>query len=269
MKMHRIIMALVALTITSGLYAQDQTELIRRIERLSQGPEAINVNTNLLITDPANVKLRDKLMEEADPNLLKGQRIAILSTDGVEEVEITFMYELLKDRGAQVELVAPKAPKYPSQFAVQVPAIRATHILTSHYMDNAGWMKIDRFVEDVKADNYDAVILPGGAWNPDALRANQPSLDFLTAMNDQGKLVSAICHGPQTLINARLVKGKNITSWWSMQIDLTNAGGNVIDKPVVIDGNLITSRAPIDLADFLDAIVKRLSETNAITSTNR
>lgn len=260
---------LVALLLSTGLlYAQENVALIKRIERLYQGPEAINVNTNLLITDPANLKLKNKLMENADPLLLKGKRIALLSTDGVEEVEITFMYELLKDRGATVDLVAPRAPAYPSRFAVQVPAVRKTHILTSHYMDNAGWMKIDRYVEEVNASEYDAVILPGGAWNPDALRANEPSLAFLKAMDGQKKLVSAICHGSQTLINAGLVNGKRITSWWSMQIDLANAGGTVIDEPVVVDGNLITSRAPIDLADFLDAIVSKLTDQRTMAKKN-
>ncbi len=253
-------MLITFIVITTNVFGQSNVELVKRIEKLYQGPEAINVNTNLLITDPANTKLKNKLLESPNPNLLKGKKIAILSTDGVEEVELTFLYLLLKERGAETHLVSPKAPDYPSQFAVQVPAIRSTHILTSHYMDNAGWMKIDKFVEDVKAEDYDAVLLPGGAWNPDALRANKPSLDFLNAMNKQNKLIGAICHGSQTLISANLVKGKKITSWWSMQIDLSNAGGIVLDLPVVIDGNLITSRAPIDLADFVDAIILRLSK---------
>lgn len=253
-------MLLTLISVTTSVFAQSDVELIKRIEKLYQGPEAINVNTNLLITDPANSKLKNKLLEKADPNLLKGKRIAILATDGVEEVELTFIYLLLKERGAETYLIAPKAPNYPSQFAVQIPAIRNTHILTAHYMDNAGWMKIDKFIEDVKADDYDAVLLPGGAWNPDALRANKPTLEFLNVMNKQNKLIGAICHGSQTLISANLVKGKKITSWWSMQIDLTNAGGTVIDLPVVIDGNLISSRAPIDLADFIDAVITRLAK---------
>lgn len=264
MKTYKIITVIVMLVLTSNAFAQKEVELLKRIEKLSQGPEAINVNTSILISDPANIKLKNKLLEKADPNLLKGKRIAILSTDGVEEVELTFIYELLKERGATVDLIAPKAPNYPSQFAVQVPAIRETHILVSHYMDNAGWMKIDKFIEDVNPNQYDAVLLPGGAWNPDALRVNEPSLKFLKAMNDDNKLVGAICHGPQTLINAELVKGRKLTSWWSMQIDLTNAGGTVLDQPVVVDGNLITSRAPIDLADFLDAVVSKLSATKII-----
>ena len=254
----KLLMLLMLFGIATNLSAQTETSLIKRIESLYQGPEAINVNTTLLITDPANNKLKNKLLEKVNPNLLKGKKIAILSTDGVEEVELTFIYLLLKERGADVQLIAPRAPNYPSQFAVQVPAIRSTHILTSHYMDNSGWMKIDKFIDEVNADDYDAVLLPGGAWNPDALRTNKPSLEFLNAMNKQNKLIGAICHGSQTLISANLVKGKKITSWWSMQIDLTNAGGTVLDLPVVIDGNLITSRAPIDLADFTDAIIAEL-----------
>ncbi len=253
--MKKLIVIIMTMT-TIGTYAQDE---ISRIEKLSRGPEVINVNTALLFNDEANAKLKQKLMEKANPNLLKGRKIALLTTDGVEEVELTFMYELLKERGATVEVVAPKAPNYPSQFAVQVPPIRDTHILTVHYMENSGWTKIDTFVEEASASEYDAVIIPGGAWNPDSLRANQKALDFINAINGQNKLVASICHGPQVLINAGLIKNKNVTSWWSMQIDLTNAGGTVLDQPVVVDGNLITSRAPIDLADFLDAVVSKLS----------
>lgn len=237
---------------------------MNRIQQLSRGPQVINVNTSLLFNDAANQKLKDKLMEEADSNLLWGKRVAIITTDGVEEVEITFMYELLRERGARVDVVSPRAPEYPSQFAVEVPPIRDTHILTVHYMENAGWMKIDRFMDEVSADEYDAVIVPGGAWNPDGLRADQHALDFLRAMNDRKKTVAAVCHGPQVLINAGLVNGREVTSWWSMQIDLTNAGGTVRDEAVVVDGNLVTSRAPIDLADFLDAVVTRLQTTELL-----
>mgnify|MGYP001793561174 CR=1 FL=1 len=187
-----------------------------------------------------------------------------MTTDGVEEVELTFMYELLKERGASVELVAPKAPEYPSRFAVQVPAIRETHILTVHYMENSGWMKIDTYLDDASPLDYDAVIIPGGAWNPDTLRGNEQALDFIKEMDGQQKLVASICHGPQVLINAGLVDGKKVTSWWSMQVDLTNAGGEVLDQPVVVDGNLITSRAPIDLADFLDAVIQKLQLSGTV-----
>lgn len=262
-------MVMLAGSIQAQILKQEQMEnKMNRIHSLSRGPQVINVNTSLLFNDEANKKLKDKLMETADPNLLEGKKVALVTTDGVEEVEITFMYELLKERGASVEVISPKAPNYPSQFAVEVPAIRETHILTVHYMENAGWMKIDKFLDEVSAEDYDAVIIPGGAWNPDALRANTDAHKFLQDMNNQSKPIASICHGPQVLINAGLVDGKEVTSWWSMHIDLENAGGKVKDQPVVVDGNLITSRAPIDLADFLDAVIGQLASVRVNTEIN-
>src|SRR5690606_13981676 len=123
----------------------------------------------------------------ADTSLLSGKRIAILSTDGVEEIELTAPLKWLRDRGAVVDLVAPRFEELPPQFGVQYPVQRATHILTVRFFENASWIKIDRFLDEVKSSDYDAVIIPGGAWNPDSLRVNTAALAFIQEINNEGK----------------------------------------------------------------------------------
>ena len=158
----------------------------------------------------------------------------------------------------QVELVAPRRPQLPQQYGVQYPEQRKTHILTAKFMEHASWVRIDKFIDQVKATSYDAVYIPGGAWNPDSLRNDPAAVKLVQEFSDAGRIISAICHGPLVLVSAGLLKGRTATSYWAVQIDLKNAGATVEDKPVVEDGNLVTSRYPYDLPQFLDTVRAKL-----------
>jgi protease I len=139
-----------------------------------------------------------------------------------------------------------------------MPPIAETHVLAIRLMENAGWLKIDQYLETAQAADYDAVIVPGGCWNPDFLRADKNAHRFLQALHKAGKPVCGICHGPWVLINAGLLKGRKATAVWNIHIDLENAGAEVRDEPVVVDGNLITARFPYDLPRMVNALVKQL-----------
>ena len=190
--------------------------------------------------------------------MLKGKRIAICCTNGVEEVEILGAHRWLSEHGATVHIVAPKAGPLPPAYGVKMPPIAETHVLAIRLMENGGWLKIDQYVETAKASDYDAIILPGGCWNPDFLRADKNAIAFVQAMHKAGKPVCGICHGPWVLVSAKLLKGKKATAVWNIHIDLENAGATVIDEPVVVDGNLITARFPYDLPRMVQALVKQL-----------
>ncbi|MBD2520705.1 DJ-1/PfpI family protein [Nostoc sp. FACHB-973] len=228
--------------------------LIQRSENI---PHAPRLSTEQLISAgaPENEALK-KMMNEPpqDTNELKGKSFAILATDGVEEIELTLPYQYLKARGARVELISPAYAPYPDKFGVQYPDIRKTHIKTVYFIETAGWFKIDRFLDQAKPTDYDAVIVPGGAWNPDILRNTPEAVKFIQEAAAAGKVVGAICHGPQVLINAGLLKGKKATAYWNVHADLANAGATVIDEPVIVDGKVITSRGPLDLPQFVGAV---------------
>ena len=194
----------------------------------------------------------------SDPHLYQGRRIAVVATDGVEEIELTTVLHFFRTRGATVDLISPKKPSYPPMFGLQIPAIRETHILTIHYIETAGWIQFDKIIDDAQAETYDAVIIPGGAWNPDALRADPLVLAFVRAVAENQKVVASICHGPWILADAGLLKGRRATAWWAMKNDLTNAGATFVDEAVVVDGKIITSRAPTDLVPFVEAIGAQL-----------
>ena len=215
---------------------------------------SLNANQLLAFDGEQNRALLQYLQNSHSDGRMSGRRIAIVATDGVEEIELTTPYKKLKERGAQVDLVSTRRQGFP-EFGIQMPPTRETHILTIRFMENAGWFPIDRFIDEVSCEEYDAVIVPGGAWNPDLLRGNQKVLEFIQQMEAAKKLVAAICHGPQVLISAEVVSGKKATIWWMSMIDLKNAGAEVIDQPVVVDERLITSRGPLDLPDFIEAIV--------------
>ena len=228
---------------------------------LSEGtPMAPRISTAFLLTQPENSELRELITKTPrDRRLYGGRRVAVVATDGVEEIELTATLQYFRDRGATAHLLAPGKPEYPPRFGVQIPAIRDTHILMIRYMDFGGWITFDRKIEDVAAADYDAVIVPGGAWNPDTLRANTHVLAFLNAMSQAGKPVGAICHAPWVLIDAGLLRNRRATCWWSMQKDITGAGATFVDEAAVIDGNIITSRCPGDLPAFLTAVGAQLA----------
>jgi protease I len=126
-------------------------------------------------------------------------------------------------------------------------------------------VKVDLTFDQAEAETYDCLVLPGGVANPDALRTDRDAVDFVEYFNQTGKTVAAICHGPWTLIEADMVRGRTITSWPSLKTDLRNAGAAWVDQEVVVDGNLITSRKPDDLAAFCNEIITALSKDESAT----
>jgi protease I len=185
-------------------------------------------------------------------NLLQGKKIAILATDGFEQAELMEPQKALRDAGAEVTVITPaQGPAKPQ---------KAGEIKGWNHTDWGKSMKIDRNLSDVKPEQYDAIVLPGGVMNPDKLRQCKESVAFVKAFVDAGKPVAAICHGPWTLIETGAVKGKTITSWPSLQTDLKNAGATWVDKEVVVDGGIITSRKPDDIPAFNAAIIDAVSK---------
>jgi len=167
-------------------------------------------------------------------------RILIVATDGFEESELFGPRELLIDQGAEVKLASP-----------ELKPIQATV-----HDDPGKTIRPDMTIEDADAGEFDALILPGGVRNPDALRTNSAAIALIREFASAGKPVAAICHGPWLLVEADLVRGRTVTSWPSIRTDLRNAGGNVVDEPAVVDGNIVTSRKPDDVEAFTNALVR-------------
>jgi len=165
---------------------------------------------------------------------LKGRTIAVLATDGVEQIELTEPVKALKHAGADVKLVSNKTPE----------------IQGFKHHDKANRIPVDLSLEKAKAENFDGLVLPGGVINPDALRLVPEAIDFVRYFVIEKKPIAAICHGPWMLIDAGGVKEKTMTSWPSLKTDLTNAGAKWVDKQVATDGCLVTSRKPEDLPAF-------------------
>ena len=177
---------------------------------------------------------------------LRGRRVAILATDGVEQVEYEQPRQAVEQAGAEVTLLS----------------IRTGEIQSMHAdIDKGDRFTVDRLVSEVSPDDFDALILPGGTVNPDGLRANPDAVGFVREFVRSGKPVGSICHGPWTLVEADVVRGRRLTSFPSLATDLRNAGADVVDQDVVIDKNLITSRSPEDLSAFSEAIVSQLAGT--------
>jgi protease I len=172
---------------------------------------------------------------------LDGKRIAILATDGVEQVELTAPRDAVTAEGATTEIVS-----------LQPGTIRAM----DHDLEPADEFDVDRTADAVSPDDYDGLLMPGGTVNGDKLRVDDGVRAFVRGMFDAGKPVAAICHAPWTLIDAGVVTGLNLTSYPSVWTDLRNAGANAVDEPVVHDGNLVTSRSPDDLPAFCPAVVE-------------
>ncbi|MBO0931433.1 DJ-1/PfpI family protein [Fibrella aquatilis] len=253
--------------------AEALLQVLQMADLAVEGPatDVMGVSTEQLLNvpDAPNKALRDLLAAPADPTQLAGKRVAIVVTDGVEEIELTFVRTMLQRRGATVHVVSPRKPNYPPRFGAHVPANRDTHISTVKWMQNSGYLKIDRFLPDTKPADYDLVYIPGGAWNPDALRADADALTFIKTAHTLNIPVASLCHGPWVLISAGLVKGRRVTAWWNMHDDLRNAGGTVVDEPLVTDRGLITARGPIDLAPFVNAIITTLVDQKKPVSAGR
>jgi protease I len=173
---------------------------------------------------------------------LQGKRVAVLMTDGVEQVEYTGPREFLERHGAQVTLVAPK-PK-------------GEQVQGFNHLSPADRFTVDLNVKDARPGDFDALVLPGGVANPDQLRLSHDAIRFIREFAREDKPIAAICHGPWTLIDAGVAKGKHMTSWPSIQQDLRNAGAQWSDEPVVVDGKLVPSRKPADIPQFDQAMMQ-------------
>jgi protease I len=176
---------------------------------------------------------------------LKGKRVAFLmANEGVEQVELTEPRKAIEEAGAQVDVIAPDADP----------------IQAVNHLDKADTFDVDKTCSDAKADDYDAVVLPGGVANPDVLRLDKDAVRFLREFFAAGKPVGAICHAPWVLVEADVLVGRQVTSWPSLQTDIRNAGGNWVDEEVVVDSGLVTSRKPDDLPGFSSKIVEEFAE---------
>ncbi len=179
---------------------------------------------------------------------LQGRKIAILAADGVEKVELEQPRAALEEAGAQVELLSLKAGEIQAR---------------NHDLEPAGTFPVDRAVSDASVGDFDGLVLPGGTVNPDKLRMNESAVSFVREFVGSGKPVAAICHGPVTLVEAGVAAGRTLTSYPSIRTDLRNAGANVVDEEVVVDGNLISSRSPRDLPAFCATIVTQFAHAPA------
>jgi len=176
--------------------------------------------------------------------MLQGKRIAILATDGYEQSELTEPLKRLRDVDAEVRIVS-----------LESGAIRGE--------SGGQWgetVPVNDTVDNVSAEDFDALVIPGGLYNPDQLRANSDAVSFVRSMFDAGKPIAAICHGPWLLVEAGIARGRKLTSYPSIRTDITNAGGLWIDEPVVVDQGLVTSRSPEDLDAFIAKIVEETRE---------
>lgn len=178
---------------------------------------------------------------------LQGRRIAMLMTDGVEQVEYTEPRRFLEQHGAQVTLISPKA--------------KGENIQGFNHLTPGDRFQVEMDVRDARPVEFDALVLPGGVANPDQLRLSMESITFIREFAREDKPIAAICHGPWTLIDAGIAKDKRMTSWPSLQEDLRNAGANWTDDEVVVDGKLVTSRKPDDIPAFNRALLKELQES--------
>ena len=165
---------------------------------------------------------------------IKHKKVAVLATDGFEQAELTEPVKALRAAGAEVTIVSQKPGE----------------IQGMKHHDKGDKTKVDQTLAQARAENFDALVLPGGVANPDTLRIDKDAIGFISDFVKANKPIAAICHGPWTLIEANAVRGKKLTSWPSLKTDLQNAGANWVDQSVVVDGNLVTSRKPDDLADF-------------------
>lgn len=175
---------------------------------------------------------------------INGKRIAFLATNGVEQVELTEPWDAVKAAGGEPELIS----------------INAGQIQGMNHDEKADKFEIDKTVDEVMADDYDGLVLPGGVANPDTLRTHEEAVDFVRDFFRQGKPVAAICHGPWMLVEADVIEGRMLTSWPSLKTDIRNAGGNWLDEEVVVDGGLVTSRKPDDLKAFCSKAVEEFAE---------
>ena len=177
-------------------------------------------------------------------NELQGKRVAFLATDMVEQVELTEPWKAIEQAGATPELIS----------------LEEGEIQGFNHYDKGDKFKVDKTVEEASADDYDALVIPGGVGNPDTMRGDENAVQFVRDFFEQNKPVGVICHGPWMLVEAGVVRGRKVTSWRSLQTDIRNAGGEWVDEHVVVDNGLVTSRKPDDLPAFNAKIVEEFAE---------
>ncbi len=176
---------------------------------------------------------------------IEGKKVAFLvANEGIEQVELTTPWEAVEQAGGTPELIAPE-PGEAQAF---------------NHLDKADTFGVDRTVADANADDYDALVLPGGVANPDILRTVPEAVEFTRAFFAAGKPVAAICHAPWTLVEAGVIEGRTLTSWPSLQTDIRNAGGEWVDEEVHVDSGLVTSRKPDDLEAFCAKTLEEIAE---------
>jgi protease I len=178
------------------------------------------------------------------PGKLDGKKIAVLATDGFEQAELLTPVEALRGAGATVDVVS----------------LNAGEIQGFDHLKPGKKVQVDRKLDATSPDDYDAIVLPGGVSNPDQLRTRPEVQKFVRAFAEAGKPLAAICHAPWILIDAGLAKGRKLTSWPTVRLDLKNAGAEVVDEEVVVDQGLITSRSPQDLPAFCAKIIEEISK---------
>lgn len=188
--------------------------------------------------------MHDNNMNDNKDQKLKGKKVAILSTDGFEQSELLEPRQALQEAGAEVMVIS----------------LKSGEIKGWKDKDWGDSVKVDAVLQDVQAEQFDALMLPGGVINPDKLRMDEKAVQFVKAFADAGKPIAAICHGPQTLIETGMLIGRTMTSWPSLKTDLINAGANWIDEEVVADNGLVTSRKPADIPAFNRKMIEEFAE---------
>jgi protease I len=167
-------------------------------------------------------------------DVLRGKKVAILAADMFERVELEEPRKAIEDAGGDVEVIS----------------IHDGEIKGFDHFDPANTVQVDRTIDEVSPDDYDALMIPGGVGNPDQLRGDENVVSFVREFHEAGKPVAAICHAPWVLVESGAVRGKRVTSWPTLETDIRNAGGDWVDEEVVVTGNLVTSRKPDDIPAF-------------------
>ena len=175
---------------------------------------------------------------------LDGKKIAFLAAEGVEQVELTEPWKAVEEAGGTPQLIS----------------VEEGHVQAFNHLDKADTFTVDKTVKDASASDYDGLVLPGGVANPDFLRTDSDAVAFVRSFFEQAKPVAVICHGPWTLVEADVVRGRTLTSWPSVATDLRNAGANWVDEEVHVDQGLVSSRKPDDLPAFCAKLVEEIAE---------